>query len=62
MSTAPWAAVERLVNDRLDELHQQLETCSPDALRHIQGQIAGLRFTLNIPTRVSGDEERRISD
>lgn len=62
MSTSPWHIVSEQISIRINELHVNLESCTPDDTRYYQGQIKALRWVLDTPTRTSGDDARKISD
>lgn len=57
----PWREVQRRITVRIDDLHRQLESAAPDDCRHLQGQIAALRFVEAMPKTLP-DPDNQIGD
>jgi len=47
-SSNNWQAFEEVLNERLVNLHTELESCSESRLPRIQGNIEQIRFNLSI--------------
>lgn len=58
MSAAlPWHEITRRIDARIGDLHRQLETAPPEDVRHLQGQIAGLRYVADMPKNLPHDDQ-----
>ena len=54
-----WHHAERLLKVKLEGLLLALETVRPEGLERVQGEIAGIRFALDVPEELRRELERR---
>ena len=55
----PWHVVHASLTKQLNTLLDQLEAVEPEALRRLQGEIAGIRFALDVPNQITRDLQSR---
>lgn len=51
----PWHYVEEQASKRIEDLRTRLETAPCDKIATIQGEIAGIRYVLNLPINLPHD-------
>ena len=58
----PWHIASAALIDRLIVLRTTLETCTPEQLCRLQGEITGLTYAIDLPTSLANDPDKVIGD
>lgn len=57
-----WRVVHDAVEQKLEDKRKLLETCEPQDLLRIQGEVAALLFVLALPDTLAKDPAKMIGD